>query len=246
MIHTFSHRWVCKETNLLIKSDEKGAIRAAVDAAAGARQLIERFIVRCPEFRYSLEPLRLKPGGYPRVIRLMLEAGEIAGVGPFAAVAGAISQVASEAAIEAGAKNVVVENGGDTSIIGDREFRVGIYAGESRISGRIGFLLRREDLPAGICTSSGTVGHSISFGEADAVVVVADEASVADAAATAIANEVRGDIEQSIGCGLDKAKSIPSIRGCLITRGNHVGTTGRLPELIPTRKLRLQEFVDWL
>jgi len=242
----FRRRLVYKETNLLIKSDEKKAISAAMDVALGARRSVERFIVRHPEFRYSLEPLRLRADGYPRVIRLMLRAGEIADVGPFAAVAGAISQVASEAAIEASAKNVVVDNGGDISIIGDREFRVGIYAGEAEISGRIGFLFKKGDLPAGICTSSGTVGHSISFGVADAVVVVADEASVADAAATAIANEVKGqDVEQSIKCGLDKADILP-IRGCLIARGDHVGTTGKLPKLLLTHEFRLQEFMDWL
>lgn len=236
-----------KETNLLIKSDEKGAVRSAISAALDARKSIERFIARYPEFKYSLEPVRLKADGYPRVIQLMLKAGEIANVGPFAAVAGAVSQVASEAAVEAGAKNVVIDNGGDISIIGDREFRVGIYAGEAKISGRIGFLLTKSDLPAGVCTSSGTVGHSMSFGMADAVVVVADEASVADAAATAVANEVRGeDVEQSIKRGLDRAGDISPIRGCLIVRKSHVGTTGRLPKLLLTDKLRPEEFVEWL
>lgn len=185
-----------------------------------------------PEFRWSLEPLRLK-GEYPRVIELMLRAAEVADVGPFAAVAGSISQIAAEAAHEAGAKNVLMENGGDIAIIGDREFRVGIYAGGAGTSGKIGFLVRMEDLPVGICTSSGTVGHSVSLGQADAVVAVANEASVADAAATSIANAVRGaDIESSIERGLDWGHDIPEIRGCLIVRGGHIGTSGKLLELI--------------
>jgi hypothetical protein len=163
----------------------------------------------------------------------MLRAGELAEVGPFAAVAGAISQVAAEAARNAGAKNVLVENGGDIAIIGARDFRVGIFAGEARSSGKIGFLVRAGELPIGICTSSGTVGHSLSFGEADAVVAVAREASVADAAATSIANEVGGDdIKLSIDKGLSRAKQIPEIRGCLIARGDRIGTWGELPELI--------------
>ncbi len=229
----FTRTWSFKETNLVIKSDVERAIDAAVGEALEARRGIERFIFRHPEFMYSLEPLRLNAEGCPRVIGLMLRAGQLASVGPFAAVAGAISQVAAEAAISAGGRNVLVENGGDIFIIGDREFRAGIYAGEAGISGRIGFLIRGEELPMGICTSSGTVGHSLSFGCADAVVVTAREASIADAAATSIANAVGGaDAETSINRGLDRADAIPEIRGCLIARGNHVGTWGKLPKLI--------------
>jgi len=229
-MHTRS--WSFKETSLVIKCDDKRAIDVAIDASLRARREIERFIIVRPEFRWSLEPLRLK-GEYPRVIELMSRAAEIADVGPFAAVAGSISQIAAEAAHEAGAKNVLVENGGDIAIISDMEFRVGIYAGGAGTSGKIGFLVRREDLPIGICTSSGTVGHSVSLGQADAVVAVANEASVADAAATSIANAVRGaDIESSIERGLDRGHDIPEIRGCLIVRGGHIGTSGKLLELI--------------
>lgn len=229
----YARAWSFKETNLSLKSDTEFAIDAAITAAFKARQCIERFIARHPEFRYSLEPMRQNTEDYPQVIGLMLNAGQIADVGPFAAVAGAISQVAAEAGRGTGAKNVLVENGGDIEIIGDRDFRVGIYAGLARVSGLIGFLVRKEELPIGICTSSGTVGHSISFGEADAAVVVADEASVADAAATSVANAVNGaDLESSIKRGLDRANDIPEIRGCLISRGGYVGTWGKLPKLI--------------
>ena len=232
MIQLYSQTWSFRETNLHIKCDDERAIDAAIDAGLRARSEIERYVLTHPEFRWSLEPVKLD-GEHPRVIELMLRAGELAEVGPFAAVAGAISQVAAEAAISAGAKNILVENGGDIAIIGNRDFRVGIFAGDARSSGKIGFLVRAGELPIGICTSSGTVGHSLSFGEADAVVVVAREASVADAAATSIANEVGGDdIKLSIEKGLSRAKKIPEIRGCLIARGDHIGTWGELPELI--------------
>ena len=241
----FYRRWSFKETNLLIKSDQKKALSAAIEAALEARRSIERFVSWYPEFRYSLEPLRLKSDGYPRVIELMLRAGEVANVGPFAAVAGAISQIASDAALGVGARSVLVENGGDISIAGNREFVVGLYAGGSKISGKIGFLFKPEDLPAGVCTSSGTVGPSLSFGEADAVTVVADEASVADAAATSVANEVRdADLELSIKRGLDRADEIPEVRGCLIARADRVGTTGKLPKLISTRRAGIEKFLS--
>jgi len=232
VIQLYSQIWSFKETNLQIKCDDERAIDVAIDAGLRARSEVERYVLAHPEFRWSLEPVKLE-GEHPRVIELMLRAGELAEVGPFAAVAGAISQVAAEAARNAGAKNVLVENGGDIAIIGARDFRVGIFAGDARSSGKIGFLVRAGELPIGICTSSGTVGHSLSFGEADAVVAIAREASVADAAATSIANEVGGDdIKLSIGKGLSRAKQIPEIRGCLIARGDSIGTWGELPELI--------------
>jgi hypothetical protein len=224
--------WSFKETNLLIKCDEEQAIDAAIDASLRARGEIERFIRLRPEFRWSLDPLKLK-GPHPRIIELMLRASELAEVGPFAAVAGAISQVAAEAALNAGAENVAVENGGDIAIMGNQDFRIGVFAGDVKGSGKIGFHVRAGELPIGICTSSGTIGHSISFGEADAVAAVAREASVADAAATSIANAVKGeDVKSSIELGLNRAKHIPEIFGCLIVRGDKIGTWGKLPELI--------------
>lgn len=163
----------------------------------------------------------------------MLRASKTVGIGPFAAVAGSISQVAAEAGARAGATNILVDNGGDISIIGARDFRVRIYAGESPISGKFALSVKGKDLPIGICTSSGSVGHSISFGNADAVTIVADEASIADAAATAVANEVNEkDIELSIKKGLDKADDIPEIKGCLIVRGEHIGIVGKLPKIL--------------
>ncbi len=226
-------RWKFKETELTIKSDSEHAIDAAIKESLDARQQIERFVVRNPEFRSSLEPIHLEENSYPRVVNLMLRASEIAGTGPFAAVAGSISQVAAEAGASTGANNILVDNGGDIAIIGDREFRVGIYAGDSPISKSFALLVRPEDLPGGICTSSGSVGHSVSFGDADAVVVVADEASVADAAATSIANVVTGgDAWSSIKRGLDRSRRIQEIRGCLIVRGPHIGAWGKLPKLV--------------
>ncbi|MCD6248354.1 MAG: UPF0280 family protein [Hadesarchaea archaeon] len=230
----YEKRWILRETKLTIKSDSKRAIREAIKKGLESRHQIERFLIRCPEFRSSLEPLHLKKGSYPRVIELMLRAAEIAGTGPFAAVAGAISQVAAEAGIRAGASGILVDNGGDVAVMGEKNFRVGIYAGSSPLSGKYAFSVGEEDLPVGICTSSGSVGHSLNFGDADAVVIVADEASIADAVATAVANEVRGsDIEESIRRGISLARKITEIRGGLIIRGRYAGLIGKLPKIHP-------------
>ena len=242
----FAKRWEYKETRILVKASTREAVEVALKAAFEARREVERYVLKYPEFRYSLEPVKLA-GQHPRIIHLMLEASELAGVGPFASVAGAIAQVACEAGAEYCEKGgILVENGGDIQIMGKRSFRVGIYAGNSPLTGKISFLVRENDLPAGICTSSGTVGPSLSFGESDATVVVADEASLADAAATAIGNEVRGEGEESVKRGLEKFESIPGLRGCLIIRGKIAGVKGKLPEITSSREEELKNLLRFV
>ncbi|MCQ8898035.1 MAG: UPF0280 family protein [Hadesarchaea archaeon] len=226
-----SLRWSYRETHLLVKADNREAARASVLAAFRARREVERFLLRHPEFRHSLEPLSFPGEELPRVVELMVRAGQTAGVGPFAAVAGAIAQLALEGAKEAGAVNVVVENGGDIALDGRRGFSVGIFAGDHPLSGKLALSLTPAELPAGVCTSSGTVGPSLNFGWADAVTVISDEASLSDAAATSISNEVRGEAEEAVGKGLERAREIPGVRGCLILFGDRVGAVGRLPRL---------------
>ncbi|KXA90658.1 hypothetical protein AKJ62_00320 [candidate division MSBL1 archaeon SCGC-AAA259D14] len=229
----YERRWSFRETRLKIKSDSENSIKLAIESALNARRKIERFIVGHPEFRNSLEPLNWDEENYSGIIHLMLRGSKIAKVGPFAAVAGSISQVATESITRRDDDNILVDNGGDVSIAGNREFKVGIYAGDSPASGKFAFLINPENLPLGICTSSGSVGHSISFGDSDAVTVVADECSIADAVATGVANEVKGDdIESSIKRGLDRADDIPEIEGCLIVRGESMGRVGRLPKIL--------------
>jgi ApbE superfamily uncharacterized protein (UPF0280 family) len=246
-LFVFARRWEYKETRILVKANTKRAVEVALKAAFEARMSVEKYVLKYPEFRYSLEPVKLR-GPHPEVIRLMLEASELAGVGPFASVAGAIAQVACEAGVvycEGG--GILVENGGDIQIMGRGKFRIGVYAGNSPLSGKIAFLVKEEELPAGICTSSGTVGPSLSFGESDATIVIADEASLADAAATAIGNEVRGrEEEESIKRGLDKFEQIPDLRGCLIIRGKMAGLKGRLPEIVLSRLESLKEFLQFV
>lgn len=228
----YDERWNRDQTRLKIKSGEKKGIEAAIEASKQARKHLKEIIVEKPDFRSSLEPLSLHPDNYPPVIGEMLNSSQIARVGPFAAVAGSISQIAKDSAVEAGAENILVDNGGDMAIDGNREFKVGIFAGQSTASGRFSFSVEKVDSPVGICTSSGTVGHSLSFGESDAVVVVSEKASMSDAAATSIGNAVRGeDVESSVKKGLDRADDIGRIDGCLIIREGHIGRIGSLPEI---------------
>jgi len=103
---------------------------------------------------------------------------------------------------------------------------VSIFAGDSPLSGKIGVEIEAEDTPLGICTSSGTVGHSVSYGKADAVVVLSKSASLADAAATAIANlvAVPDDFEKAFR----KAEVIEGVSGLLVIKGDKAGAWGNI------------------
>jgi uncharacterized protein len=214
---------------------------------------LKSYIRRNPEFLTSFEPViveekkKISSGQksrnftsyeIPLIVRLMARAGRRAEVGPMAAVAGTISQLSLGFMIKNGAKYVIVDNGGDVALETDKNVTVGLYAGESSLSGKIGFKIKSGKTPMGICTSSGTVGHSISFGRSDSVTVFADEASIADALATTIANNACGENDQdavhnSIECAEDFKNSM---RGVLVVVGEYAGTFGKIPKLIHTDK----------
>jgi ApbE superfamily uncharacterized protein (UPF0280 family) len=121
---------------------------------------------------------------------------------------------------------VITENGGDIYLATSRERMIGIYAGTSPLSLKLGIVIPPEDSPMGVCTSSGTVGPSLSFGKADAVCILSKSAALADAAATAVGNVVheKKDIER----GLEKAKEIEGVLGTLIIIGERMGAWGHL------------------
>ena len=164
-------------------------------------------------------------GDAPMLIKAMLTAAEKAGVGPMASVAGAINEfVGSELATFS--PEVIIENGGDLYLKSLEKRVIGIYAGKSPLTGKIGLEINGQDTPLGIGTSSGTVGHSLSYGKADAVVALAPSATLADAVATAIGNLIRqpGDIPG----GIERAKRTEGVTGLLIIIGDKVGLWGKV------------------
>jgi ApbE superfamily uncharacterized protein (UPF0280 family) len=149
--------------------------------------------------------------------------------------------------VESSAKYVIVDNGGDIALKTDQDVVVGLYAGESSLSGELGFRIKFGKKPLGICTSSGTVGHSISFGRADSVTVFAEEASIADALATSIANHARGERDyDAVQNSLERAEDFrKSMRGVLVVVGESAGTLGRIPKLVQTdRKVVLGDLFE--
>ncbi len=223
-----------EETNILLKSDiEPYNLHNFI---FNQRNELKKYIKRNYEFQSSLEPLKIVKG--PLIVRMMAKAGDVAGVGPMAAVAGTISQLSLNYLLQKNAKYVIIDNGGDVAIKTNKDVIMGLYAGESPLSGKIGFKIKYNNTPMGICTSSGTVGHSISFGSADSVTVFSKEASIADALATSIANHAKGEKELELveNC-LSKAEELKEhFRGVMVVVGETAGTVGKIPKMVETDK----------
>ncbi len=188
------------------------------------REKLERYIQEVPSFLTSLAPLAVSEQA-PDIVCLMAESADKVGVGPMAAVAGAIAQLVGNELLPY-SPEVIVENGGDIYLRSLKKRWVGIYAGSSPLTGQIGLEIKGEDTPLGISTSSGTVGHSLSFGKTDAVTVVARSAALADAAATAIGNMVSHP--EDIPTGIAFARTISEIQGGIIIIGDKMGIWGKI------------------
>jgi ApbE superfamily uncharacterized protein (UPF0280 family) len=212
-----------KETNLYIRATSNLKTKA-FRLTHKYRNQLEGYIARHPEFATSFVPLPVQ-GDEPAIVKAMLEAGLKAGVGPMASVAGAIAEFVGLELLHF-SPEIIIENGGDIYLKSLQKRVVGIYAGESPLSGQIGLEIEPQETPLGICTSSGTVGHSVSLGKADAVVIISPSAILADAAATAIGNRVRK--ESDIVPGLESAKDIPGVTGVIIIKGDKMGSRGNV------------------
>jgi ApbE superfamily uncharacterized protein (UPF0280 family) len=195
------------------------------------RGYLEAYIQENPSFRTTLAPWRLE-GPAATIVRDMAEAGRVAGTGPMAAVAGAIAERVGRDLLRC-SPEVIVENGGDIFLKVDGPVVVAVFAGASPLSMRVGMRLDPGAAAMGVCTSSGTVGHSMSLGRADAVCVVSDSCALADAAATAIGNRVRGP--EDIPDALAFAENLSGIAGSLIICEEKAGVWGRV-EIVPLEK----------
>jgi uncharacterized protein len=213
-----------KQTVVTIIADASEHIESAKQAIRTQRYSLERFIALNPFFRFALEPLEEYVGEPPDIVRRMLVASAAADVGPMAAVAGVIADLAVEAMVDAGALYAIVDNGGDIALASDRDVTVGIYGGSS--FKEVGFKIKPTRF-LGICTSSATVGPSISFGTADVACVVAETACLADAAASALGN-VSTDPQTAFGA----IEGISGVFGALLIVEDKLATWGALPPLV--------------
>ena len=216
-----SFKATVRETDLYVRATSN-LQKKALKAINKYRRQLEKYIEQNPAFRKSLEPLS-PTADSPKIVRMMIEAGQKAGVGPMAAVAGAIAECVGRELLEI-SPDIIVENGGDIFINVTRQRVVGIYAGDSPLSGKVGLEIDAGDTPLGICTSSGTIGHSLSFGKADAVVAVSASAALADAAATAIGNKVKA--ADDIAAAIEFGDTIKDLQGLVIIKGDAIGVWG--------------------
>jgi ApbE superfamily uncharacterized protein (UPF0280 family) len=213
---------VVKETDLYIRA-ASDLTRKAQKLVEKYRQQLEGYIERHPKFLTSLEPMTVADA--PRIVTEMAEAAEKAKVGPMAAVAGAIAEFVGKELLEL-SPEVIVENGGDIFLQSQKDRTIGIYAGKSPLTGRVGLDIKGKDTPLGVCTSSGTVGHSLSYGKADAVVALSKSTALADAAATAVGNIIKS--VDDIPRGIERAISIKGLSGIIIIKDDRIGFWGKV------------------
>lgn len=215
-----------RETFANILADDPTHIAAAKAGIMEARQVLEAYIARDPFFAATFDPYN--PDSDETVITRMAEAARKAGVGPMAAVAGTIAWAGIEAMQEAGATFGIVDNGGDIALVADRPVRVGVHAGAAALSDRVAFVVPPHTSVLGICTSSATVGPSVSFGIADAVTIFAGDVALADAWATAVCNGIRPD-DRSVLERVDPSE----VSGIFAIMGDVTVRWGELPPLVP-------------
>lgn len=217
-----------QETDLAVYTDRPPVADMARQLVIEQRGYLETYIHQHPEFAATLTPWH-EDRVAPPIVRDMIEAGARAGVGPMAAVAGAMAQRIGERLL-ARVDEVVVENGGDIYIHTRSSATIGIFAGDSPLSMKLGIQFDNQTMPRGVCTSSGRIGHSQSFGKADAVTIACASCAMADAAATAIANRVQSadQIESAIAWG----RKMPDVEGIVIIVGEKIGVWGKMA-LVP-------------
>ncbi|MCX7766010.1 MAG: UPF0280 family protein [Candidatus Sumerlaeia bacterium] len=209
------------ETDLEIRA-QQDLKRQALQCVKKFRAQIIDYIQRHPEFKTSLVPVEVEKDA-AEIVQAMASAGKLANVGPMAAVAGAIAEFVGRRLIRYSSE-IIVENGGDIFICSAQQRQVAIYAGDSPLSLKLGIRLFPAPQGVGVCTSSATIGPSLSLGKADAVVIIARSATLADAVATAVGNLVT--LPATIEPALNFALSIPEVHGALIILGDKFGVAG--------------------
>lgn len=224
-----SYQCIVKETDLHISVDNESYSAELAgfteERILFYRNQLEEYLATDPDFRLSLRPY-LVPLDAPAVVLSMTRAGNMAGVGPMAAVAGALAEfVGKELLRRVG--QVIVENGGDIFLYAASPIRVVIFAGDrSKFSNRIALELDPREEPYGVCTSSGVVGPSLSFGKADAAVIISASAILSDAVATATANRIQA--VEDLNAALEFARSIQGIEGALLIKDDKMAAWGKV------------------
>jgi hypothetical protein len=223
-----SYRVQVESTDLYIRTKDNHAIQAQ-NKVSQLRSVLTEHIKCQPGFLDSMIPVPRLRKVHPMILA-MYRASELARTGPMAAVAGAIAQWVGQD-LKKLSNEVIVENGGDLYLSLQQTGTTTLYAGKSRFSGTIGLALDPDKTPLGICTSSGTVGHSYSQGRADAATIISRDVCLADAVATGAANLIR--TEDDLAPALDYALAVRGVLGAVLVLGDKLAVKGDV-ELVPT------------
>jgi len=217
---------IVKETDLQILTDKPLDKVFALRKVKFYRDKIEEYInYKDRRFLTSLKPIEVESTAH-KIVKEMANQAKKANVGPMAAVAGAIAQFLGRDLLHRGYRDVIVENGGDIFLKVSKPIKVGLYSGGAKILNRLSLKIKPRDTPLGICASSGTVGHSLSFGCADSAVILSKNPILADAVATACANRIHG--KRDLNKAIDFVRSIKGIRGAVIVLKNNLASWGSL------------------
>lgn len=216
---------IANETDIRVTTNKKVDKDFIVDKIRLCRMDIEKYINKDHRFMTALKPLTVESDA-PLIIRVMAEEARKANVGPMATVAGAISESLGRDLLKQGYKDVIVENGGDIFIKTRKTRLIGIYSGRSKLWDNLCLKVKPKETPLGICTSSGTIGHSLSFGSADSVVILSKSVSLADAVAAATCNRIKS--KQDLTSALDFARQIKGVLGVVIILKNNLVSWGKV------------------
>lgn len=221
----FAEHIIAKESDLYIFTDKPLDKESIYENLRQYRWDIENYISKDRRFLTALKPLEVEINAV-EIIKDMAKSSKKAGVGPMATVAGAIAQFLGKDLLRQGYKDVIIENGGDIFLKSRKTRNIGIYAGRSRRWNNLMLKIAPGNTPLGICTSSGTIGHSLSFGISDSVVVLSKSASLADATATATANRINS--KQDLRNALNFARNIEGISGVVIILKDNLISWGKI------------------
>ena len=227
------HRFSYRNADYRISSRD---FKFITDNIIKQRDTLEKYILNNQDFLNSLTPVPELPEYAPEIARMMQRAGAFTNVGPMAAVAGTIAQLVAEEGVKNTDRNetktgeAIVENGGDIFMILDNELILGIHSDVGALRGKLAFRIRPEDTPLAVCSSSSTMGHSLSLGNCNLTTVFSRSGALADAAATRACNMVKSSAD--IQSTLNEISAIPGILGLMIIKGDSVGMAGDLPEII--------------
>lgn len=216
---------IAKETDLRVTTNKLLEKKFVEEIIWAYRWDIEKYIEKDPRFLTALRPLPIELNAAPIIKKMAGESGK-ANVGPMSTVSGAICEFLGLELLKKGYKDVIIENGGDIFLKTRKPRLIGIYSGRSKLWNNLCLKIKPKDTPVGICTSSGTIGHSLSFGQADSVVILSKSTSLADAVATATCNRI--NFKQDLQGALDFARKIKGVLGVVIILKNNLVSWGKV------------------